>query len=301
MSKDCSPTRFFNKIEYSGKTVKKTIYDKAKGNAEIFFYKNIPQKEKIYFPKIKKITTNRASATYEMDWIPHKDVSQVYLTNKLSPKKFRYLLNAIDNYWNQTQTQLVSKKHWETISTNIIIKRMDRRWKAYEKMNIYKKMYRTFIKEHNVCLKDIKNDLRKELKTSISQSKETTLFRTHGDLCFSNMFLVNKTLVKFVDPRGGQSKQDLFIPLIYDLAKISQCVYGNYDGINGKKNVLFNSQKIIFKKWLHKRRISIRTLRLVESSHFLSLLVLHADRPEKHYLFLTAAINAYKEALLCNP
>lgn len=300
MTPSNSRPRFFNTIEYSGNTVKKTIFDKKRGNEEVYFYKNLPKNEKIFFPKIKKISHGNTGVSYEMEFIAKYDISQIYLRQTLTKEKLRALLNAIDDYWNHVQIQHVTHQKWNRAAKKVILDRMDVRWKAYTKMPIYSELQRSFKQTYHLDINQIKNAIKKDILKALKSSKEALLYRTHGDLCFSNIFLINNKQIKFIDPRGGLTKQDLFIPLIYDIAKLSQCIYGNYDGIVGNKKISFSSQMRVFTNWLNAKNISLKTLRLVESSHFLSLLPLHADQPQKHYAFLKAAVTAYQDAL-CHP
>ncbi len=292
-----SQTRYFNRIEYSGDTVKKMIFDQARGKDEVYFYKTLPLEEKIFFPDLKRILSHKTAVIYEMEYIPYQDISQIYLQQELSPRKFRTLLRAIDVYWMRAQVQAVSSRKWIATANKVIVERMNRRWSDYQKLPVYRKMLRSFKSKYDLDLNQMKQALGIALENGLSNNLQTKLFRTHGDLCFSNMFLLTNNKVKFVDPRGGRKKQDLFIPLLYDLAKLSQCVYGNYDGINAKRKIPFASQQMIFEKWLQTKKIDTGILRLVESSHFLSLLPLHADKPQKHEAFLLAAVGAYRSAL----
>ncbi len=297
MNNISSGTRFFNKIEFSGNTVKKIIYDKNRGKEEVFFYKTLEYEEKQFFPEIKKISRHKDSISYEMEFIPYLDVSQLYLSQRLHPAKIKNLLNSIDIFWSQTKKQTVSRKVWKKVAEDVIIHRMSRRWSIYQKLPVYKKMQTLFKKKKKIDINILKNQIQHELQINLAGDTETQLYRTHGDLCFSNMFLVGHRSIKLIDPRGGLKKQDLYIPLIYDMAKLSQCIYGNYDGIIGNKKIDFKKQRGLFSRWLDEKKVNQKSLRLVEASHFISLLPLHADHPMKHYDFLNAALCAYKESL----
>jgi hypothetical protein len=58
----------------------------------------------------------------------------------------------------------------------------------------------------------------------------------HGDLCFSNiLYEKNINKVTVVDPRGGFSEPSIYGPVIYDVAKLAQSVYGRYEQIVEKE------------------------------------------------------------------
>ena len=75
---------------------------------------------------------------------------------------------------------------------------------------------------------------------------ETTLF--HGDLVFSNIiYEPNKENIKIFDPMGN-----IFGHWVYDLAKIGQCVLGNYDLIDSE---MYIKEKNFTKYFLLKKRV----------------------------------------------
>jgi hypothetical protein len=56
---------------------------------------------------------------------------------------------------------------------------------------------------------------------------------SHGDLCFSNILYHRQSQqMKFIDPRGAESREELWLDEYYDVAKLSHSVLGLYDFIN---------------------------------------------------------------------
>ena len=71
-------------------------------------------------------------------------------------------------------------------------------------------------------------------KQIVSQlNSEITML--HGDMCFSNILVdVNSSELWLVDPRGGFSSPSKYGPAVYDIAKLSQSVYGLYEQVLAK-------------------------------------------------------------------
>lgn len=143
-----------------------------------------------------------------------------------------------------------------------------------------------------------------------------TVAVTHGDLCFSNVLFDKRTgLVRFIDPRGVSTPDDLWDDPAYDLAKLSHSVLGGYDFVNSE---LFDvtldpslqlvlrldrpapgAREQAFVDRLQALGFDPVRIRLYEASLFLSMLPLHAEAPHKLAAFVlqaVAALDAVEEA-----
>ena len=111
--------------------------------------------------------------------------------------------------------------------------------------------------------------------------------------------------MRFIDPRGANTEDELYVSPYYDLAKLSHSVCGNYDFINyglcslglekdlRVRLTLDNSSplwaKSIFQKKLREIGYDPVLIRLFEASLFLSMVPLHIDSPKKVIAFLINA------------
>lgn len=118
-----------------------------------------------------------------------------------------------------------------------------------------------------------------------------------------------KTL-KFIDPRGALTEEQLWTEPYYDVAKLSHSVCGRYDFFN---NALFdikidmsfsynlqipfdNSEYIrIFRRKLEENGFNYLAVRIYEASLFLSMLPLHIDNPHKVFGFILNVKNILEE------
>ncbi len=180
---------------------------------------------------------------------------------------------------------------------NLIVSKLNARWTVYKSLPGYKKLDRAFENKHQKSLDYFKQEVEEKLIQYISGSVQTQLAFCHGDLCFSNILLLSNKKIKLVDPRGGQKISDLFITPYYDLAKLSQCVHGQYDSILSGRAVEFTNQARYFDAWVLNKKLDLQFVRLIESSLFLSLLPLHMDRMELHMKFVESALVAYEASL----
>jgi hypothetical protein len=128
----------------------------------------------------------------------------------------------------------------------------------------------------------------------------------HGDLCFSNILYSKSTqLMRFIDPRGAMTRDQLYTDPYYDIAKLSHSVVGGYDFINsGQFELVFDtdlslrltseiSQRSwaasIFHEQLAQSGFDPQLVRLYEASLFISMLPLHIDNPKKVLGFILTA------------
>jgi hypothetical protein len=128
----------------------------------------------------------------------------------------------------------------------------------------------------------------------------------HGDLCFSNILYSKTTgLMRFIDPRGADSEDGLYVDLHYDLAKLSHSIVGNYDFINyGLYRLEIGADlqldleihpgapswaRTMFEQRLRDAGHDPALMRLLEASLFLSMVPLHIDAPKKVLAFLVNA------------
>jgi hypothetical protein len=129
---------------------------------------------------------------------------------------------------------------------------------------------------------------------------------TH-ETCLNILYDRRVQQLKFIDPRGADSADDLFGHPYYDAAKLSHSVLGAYDFINHNLFELELDNGLHVSLTLaapdlreHHKAFALRmatlgfdyrVMRLYEASLFLSMLPLHVDVPKKIVAFaLTAGV-----------
>lgn len=141
----------------------------------------------------------------------------------------------------------------------------------------------------------------------------------HGDLCLSNIVFDRRTgLLKVLDPRGSFGREGLHGDPRYDLAKLSHSLLGGYDFlVRGLFSLSWDSpDEIRFsiedggrlhslgplaKSWLEERAVrlgaTLRQIRLLEATLFVSMVPLHSDRPLAQEAFLVRGLQIYSEVI----
>ena len=138
----------------------------------------------------------------------------------------------------------------------------------------------------------------------------------HGDFCFSNIFFdFRSSSIKVIDPRGQlpDGTRSIFGIQSYDIAKLAHSIIGGYDMIIANyfpckvhgQTISTDSSYFQNAHWQSKIKVfmeseistiqSMQTLYAMMVHLFLSMLPLHADRPDRQTAMLA---NAHKFYLL---
>ena len=134
----------------------------------------------------------------------------------------------------------------------------------------------------------------------------------HGDLCFSNLLYDSRVRrIKAIDPRGlVGDRPTIYGDLRYDLAKLAHSIVGRYDQIvagrcrstvDGRDYHL-EFEAIACQAWLEDALSDLvvdgvgglsTPVRAVTCGLFLSMLPLHADRPDRQAAFIANALRLF--------
>ena len=135
---------------------------------------------------------------------------------------------------------------------------------------------------------------------------------THGDFCFSNILYDSRVRrIRAIDPRGlvGE-KPTIYGDKRYDLAKLGHSVVGRYDQIIAGRcrtrvsgaDYAIEFEPLACQPWLEAALGDLSVagvgglstpVRAVTASLFLSMIPLHADRPERQKAFVANALRLF--------
>ena len=239
--------RHFNKIEFLGKEVCKT----TSNYGEIFFYKNMPEYIKKYFPKINNIVDNKIY----MENIEGVSYSYYYINKLLELSDIDYLLQTITDIHNHAAPagDIVD------FNQNYLPKLKNR----YESnLDMYSKLPNS-------------DKLYKVISKALEAYSNNTQCIIHGDLVFTNI-LQTETGLKFIDIRGKVGNtHTIYGDKYYDYAKIYQSIIG-YDFIlNDVEIDNYYTNKFISHFESHFSKTDIRMIKVITASLIFSMLPLH--------------------------
>lgn len=241
------------------------IYTKFSNNleAEIYYYKNIPQSIKHFFPLLINHDSSN-NKWYSVEKINSITANEMFLSQILDIKHLKLILDSIHTI-HFTPTKDIS--HNVDIYANYSIK-LKKRFDNYD--------YSKFSNSSQIF-----NDLFSQLK---QYENNLTGFLTiiHGDPVFTNILIDTNQNIKFIDMRGRLDKINTLLgDSFYDYAKIFQSLIG-YDEILQQKIVSETYRDTLisfFKSYFITiyDEPSFQFIQLITKSLLFSLIPLHND------------------------
>ncbi len=293
-----TPTRQGTALVDQGEFYLKASDNVQKIEAEFNYFQNLPVQLRSFHPEVKRSNPGQAG-TYLIKKILCQDAAIVFAGSGQFPAEYlQILLKQIDRFLDLCPKQNLSSHEFQAL---IRKETVDRNLERCQKIKALPQQAELSQLVKNKGFSDLPTLAKKlnELALSFSEKVADPIsIYSHGDLCFSNLLLINQQLF-LIDPRGQSSKEDVFRSPYYDFAKLSQCLLGFYDFINYSMedpSIEFKkSARQLFESFLIKRGIHLKLTRAIEASHFFSMIPLHADNPRKTQRFLQRSMEILNE------
>jgi hypothetical protein len=307
--------RHFNRVDGDDLTVVKHSSDADKLEREYKFYGLLPEAMQRWFVQPYNFSRDEYGARYEMERLTIADMALIWIHGAIEPAEFGQFLETIFQFIKTRPSKAVDRDVYVATAGELYVKKVHDRitdlaasplgptLDAYlgqgtgyadvaDVVSAYQALFDAYSKR--------------------DRSAQSISVIGHGDLCFSNILYDKVTRVmKFVDPKGASDEAQLWTDPLYDLAKLSHSVFGDYDLINNNLFVVeiggslapvlmskgpdTSRLKAAFQGALEDAGYDIYGVRLREASLFLSMLPLHSDDPRKVLGFLLRAIEIIDE------
>ncbi len=304
-------SRFFNDIEYdqTRNVIKKSSKNKLKIENEIYYYQNIPIQLKRYFPRILNTHINKSSISYEMEYIPKPNLSEIYLFSKIGHNAINRIFSSIEKIFETfySKDPIIFESGKKLYSEKTNLRKNDLKI-IIEKNNleVFKKIYINDFNVNNFKLPSLKKSYSYLNQYIIEFEKIRPFHLGHGDLCFNNI-LVDPIFgqLNLIDPKAEKHQSLPLYGLIdnfYDLAKLNHSIEGLYDSlVNNLYNLkIFENNNIKFEIYKPKeyelynkyyeeiliyKKISREQLRILTGNLFLSMIPLHIEDKKRMISF----------------
>lgn len=309
--------RHFNAIENDGLAVTKRSSDVNKMRREFRFLSMVDGPVQSFFlrPFDFKEEKNSAgaakSASYRLERLNYPDMAIQWVHGALTLREFDSFLERLTRFFAMRPVSSINADAYADLTRKSYVDKTHARLQDLERQPAYAPLSAAI--EHYTPYRSLRAmiDRWQQLADRILSKNRARITPqkafTHGDLCFSNI-LYDKRIaqMKFIDPRGADTPEELYAHSYYDIAKVSHSVLGNYDFINhGLFDLVFTRDLSLSLEFAfpidlarHKQAFLHRVemmgfdpsiMRLFEASLFLSMLPLHIDIPKKTLAF---ALNA---------
>jgi choline kinase len=257
--------RHFNNITYDGDCVIKTTDNPG----EIYWYRHIPQAIKEHFAQVIFIE----GKTIKMEKINGIVFSYLLVNNSLTKENLRNLLDTVTKI--HTLEKLVDSIDYNANYND----KIRQRYAGFD--------YQAVSNEAECYFKEITEKLCRHIPI------EGII---HGDLVFSNVFLCNNQLIRFIDMRGKVGEvETIYGDIFYDFAKIYQSLWG-YDFILNDCEInetYLKDLREYFENWFtgNFSQERLEFLKTITASLLFSLIPLHTElEKQKKYFELVKEI-----------
>lgn len=238
-------SRHFNKIkldDFTG-TITKVSKNFSKLKNENFFVKKIPNKLKVFFPRIIDCKSLNKTCYLEMEYCAYPTLTETSLFWNIDKGEWKKCFELLSNILKKFKKHkyFFSKEAYIKFYYHRLIERVNKYIKSLDKE--YKSLFlENTIRINNKNLDGYVNLIKKIPKRIEKIYNKKDFCIMHGDFCFNNILYEPYTsTLKLIDPRGSfdSSRNSIYGDQKYDLAKLSHSAVHYYDYlIAGKYNFI---------------------------------------------------------------
>lgn len=300
-------TRYFNAVQIDSYYYTKSSTDKRKMRAEYSFYEAVPESMRPWLIQPFDFQENGDRASYKMMRYYLADAALQWVHDAFDAESFSAFVDRLLFFIAQRPRQACTRAASAAVARDLFVDKVQARARQFLQMEEGQRIDR-LVASATPAL-GLEQQLKRYLALYARHEKQFAFEHAvagHGDPCFSNiLYDQQRYLMKFIDPKGAMTPQEVWTHPLYDLCKVSHSVLGDYDFINnGLYRVGFTEGNDLELHIDHgrqpqlkpdfKRRVKalghdVKIMRLGEASLFLSMLPLHIDHPNKVIAFLLTA------------
>ena len=304
--------RYFNSLKGNQYTIVKSSTNKNKIKAEYTFWHLLPEDMQSWFVEPFNYVEDESQASYTMERLHMTDLAIKWVHGSIDEEEFEQILDKYFYFFGQRHSKDISVDDYKKVADNLYVDKVLSRVEELKKLPQFEAMAQLLSVNNQMTLDDIVKkyiSLKEKLESQITQKNISVI--GHGDPCFANtMYNKSTRTLKFIDPKGALTEEELWTNPYYDIAKLSHSICGRYDFFNNalfeitinddfntELSIDFDNKNYIelFKKKLEENGYDYSLTRLYEASLFISMLPLHIDNPRKVYGFILNAVNILEE------
>jgi hypothetical protein len=306
-----SSARHFNSLIINDQTARKTSTDEPKIRAEASWYKNIPPSLSIYTARlIDSGVNNQGHFYYDTEYGYLPTLSELSVFGTLNSNAWSRIIKSCYDFLSACHA-IKSDADADSIMRSLISEKTQSRLKRFSAETQFDV---TVGLRYNTRPVPSLLEIAHEMTNHISYDVNRRAQIMHGDFCFSNILYDSRMQrIRVIDPRGyvAERVNSVFGDVRYDLAKLSHSIVGRYDDIiAGRYTIDWTAEgggAIQFEDSPHHSYlvnaisevdiggtpVGSLEVRALTICLFLSMLPLHADRPDRQNAFIANALRLY--------
>ena len=305
--------RFFNKLKIDEVSARKSAategqYFKIRAEAE--WLRSVPPTMQVYTGRLLDSGETEHGPQYTTEYEYTPTVSELFVFGAISRMSWQRIIRSCADFLGACSviTHEAPAGNWLNTLT---VEKTEARLEAYAKQS-------GFDLKHGLSLGGRAMpsllEIAHELAAITARVPDRPACAMHGDFCFSNILFNFRTRrIRVLDPRGFvmEGNSSIYGDLRYDLAKLSHSVIGRYDQIiagrfssvaDGKYSFDIELETLPHHGWVQTAfenlvidgvaatGVEVRSAMI---GLFLSMLPLHADRPDRQRAFIANALRLY--------
>jgi hypothetical protein len=302
--------RAFNTVRIDGLTARKSSDDTAKMRAEAHWLEAAPPSVQIYCARLLGFGLEQGRAFYETEYEFLPVLSELFVYGAVGRKPWLRILAACEDMLRAlaaVRGDVSGDAALKSLAADKTLARLAD-YARVSGLNVETPTSYT----GRPCPSLV--EIAERLVPAMDLGSGRIACAMHGDFCFSNLLYNSRNRrIKALDPRGAaDGTPSLFGDLRYDLAKLGHSIVGRYDQIIAGRCRLArrgSDYELVFdpvacQPWLAEALGEIEvdglgglseSVRAVTVSLFLSMLPLHADRPDRQQAFVANALRLWRE------
>lgn len=218
---------------------------------EISYYRSVPPKFQVFFPRV--LASNQFERSMTLERYDYPTLGE-HITGVLDQWLTLYdweevmdRLRRITDMWSAYKTET---SRFEDVYTMYITKTI-REFMKFRDQNVWPGL----CTENKIVINDIERPNFLTLWTQVQPYLQETVIPSavwsfiHGDFGLCNMLYGDKGSLRFIDPRGSFGSKGCFGDIRYDVAKLYHSVDGRYDFLNSN---MFTAARLSDTSWMYK-------------------------------------------------
>ncbi len=304
--------RAFNSLHIDAFAVQKSSEDRDKMLAEAAWFKGLPPTLQPFSARLLQAGEERGKAFYRIEYQYAPTLSELFVFSSVGRPTWRNILNSCADFLASCAT-IKGPGSGDAAVSELACDKTITRLERFSRESGF-----DIGKQNRLDGRALPSLLQiaQEAGEAINLNSRRLETIMHGDFCLSNILYNSRAgRIIVIDPRGyvRQGVASTYGDIRYDLAKLSHSIIGYYDFILSGRYVLQRTAGHEFSiqfetnsdhEWLQKGlaemeidgvRAGSRSVWAIMIGLFLSMLPLHADRPDRQAAFIANSLRLYGE------
>ena len=302
--------RSFNTLHIDAFAVRKSSADTAKMQAEANWFSSIPAPVRPFSARLLESGDADGTAFYSTEYQYAPTLSELFVFSSVGRATWSNILRSCHDFLGAC-TACKGQGSGDAILTELAVAKTGSRLDRYAAETGFDIDRETRLDGRALpSLRRIAEEVVQLIDLRSGRPNNVM----HGDFCFSNILYNSRAArISVIDPRGytEAGQRSTLGDTRYDLAKLSHSIHGHYDHIVAGRYALERPDPYSFSirfessahhGWLQDALSEFevdglqaggRDVRAITVGLFLSMLPLHADRPDRQAAFIANALRLY--------